>query len=142
LNGGGVMNISEISRSSGLPYSTTRKYLLLLERAGFFISKIVDGSREYPDDSERYVLRIAKLKNIGYKLDDCIEKLKAGDIEENTRISQLENKISDLTRQVYTLSDLLQKNLSSQPALSGGSFWYHIKLAFKSLFSGNKKSGK
>jgi DNA-binding transcriptional MerR regulator len=145
------MNISEISRETGLPYSTTRKYLVLLEKSGFITSKMVDGAREYPTDSDKYVTRIVQLRNIGYTLDETIEKIKSGDKDSTIKIQYLEKEIIDLKREIYNLSSLLQntlRQLESPPKKDEPieispkhGFFHHMKQAFKSLLPGNKKSG-
>lgn len=135
IRGGDAININEISKLTGLPYSTTRKYLLLLEQAGFFSSRTKDGARIFPDDSAGLVSRLARLSSDNVPLVEAIERLKGGDLEETTKLRNLEKQIEGLTRNVESLSALVQVQLSKAPALpERAGFWYHVKAAFASLF--------
>lgn len=110
--GGGMLKIAEISKKAGLPYSTARKYLMLLQEAGFFESKLVDGARMFPPLALPLVMQISRLSSEGLLLAEAVEMLKRGEIEQSPRVQELEKKIDDLSKQVRTLSDLLQIALS------------------------------
>ena len=58
------MNIKEISNQSGLPYSTARKYLVLLEESGLLSSRLEEGSRVFDNQSVRYVKGYVKTPQI------------------------------------------------------------------------------
>ncbi len=131
------MNIKEISEKSGLPYSTTRKYLVLLEESGLLKSSIEEGSRVFGADSVRFVRRIASMSKDGIALKDAIEKIRITPyaVSDDSEVAGLQKQINDLTKEVRSLSDLLQIELSKQKALPERSgFWYHLKAAFRSLF--------
>jgi DNA-binding transcriptional MerR regulator len=131
------VNIKEISEKSGLPYSTTRKYLVLLEESGLLKSSIEEGSRVFGADSVRFVRRIASMSKDGIALKDAIEKIRITPyaVSDDSEVAGLQKQINDLTKEVRSLSDLLQIELSKQKALPERSgFWYHLKAAFRSLF--------
>ena len=157
------MNINEISKKTGLPYSSTRKYLVLLEESGFFKSKIEEGARVFPDEAASLIARLARLSSDGVPLKEGIERLKGGDLEEKNKLDDIERRLNDLTNSLAGISQLLQVELSklqNVPALpesvdqlsklrhdilrlsekidkqerEGGGFWYHLKTAFGSLF--------
>ena len=70
------LNIKEISHESGLAYSTTRKYLVLLEEAELLKSSIEEGSRVFEDQAVRYVKRLASLSSKGVPLKEALQKIK------------------------------------------------------------------
>jgi DNA-binding transcriptional MerR regulator len=82
IKGGIQLNINEISKKTGLPYSSTRKYLVLLEEAGFFKSKVEEGARVFPDEAASLIARLSRLSSDGVPLKEGIERLKGGDLEE------------------------------------------------------------
>lgn len=161
---GSTMNINQVAKQTGLPYSSTRKYLVLLEEAGFFKSKIEEGARVFPDESVSMVSRLARLSSDGVPLKEAIERLKGGDLEEKTKLDEIEKRLNDLTNGLAGISQLLQVELSklqNVPALpesvdqlsklrhdilrlserldkaessKGGGFWFHLKAAFGSIF--------
>jgi DNA-binding transcriptional MerR regulator len=139
------MNISEISQLTKLPYSTTRKYLVLLEKSGFITSKMVDGAKEYPTGTAKYVTRIMQLRNTGYTLHETIEKIKTGDKDTTTTVESLQKDVIDLKREIYNLSNLLQttlrqlENPNKEQSHQKSGFFHYMKLAFKSLLPGSKK---
>lgn len=157
------MNINEISKKTGLPYSSTRKYLVLLEESGFFKSKIEEGARVFPDEAASLIARLARLSSDGVPLKEAIERLKGGDLEEKNKLDDIERRLNDLTNGLAGISQLLQVELSklqNVPALpesidqlsklrhdilrlsekiekqerEGGGFWFHLKAAFGSIF--------
>ncbi len=136
------LNIKEISHESGLAYSTTRKYLVLLEEAELLKSSIEEGSRVFGADSVRFVRRIASMSKDGIALKDAIEKIRITPyaVSDDSEVAGLQKQINDLTKEVQSLSDLLQIELSKQKALPERSgFWYHFKAAFSSLWSGLRR---
>ncbi len=157
------MNINEISKKTGLPYSSTRKYLVLLEESGFFKSKVEEGARVFPDEAASLISRLARLSSDGVPLKEAIERLKGGNLEERNKLDEIENRLNDLTSNLAGLSQLLQVELSKLqqiPALpesvdqlaklrhdilklsekfekqerESGGFWFHLRAAFSSLF--------
>ncbi len=131
------MNITEISEKCKLPYSTTRKYLVLLEDAKLLESRLKDGSRVFSDDAVRYVKRMARMSKDGLPLPEAIERIRETPyaVSDNSEVAGLQEQINTLTKEVKSLSDLLQLELSRQKALPETSgFWYHLKAAFRSLF--------
>ncbi len=131
------MNINQAAKQTGLPYSSARKYLVLLEDSGFFKSKIEEGARVFPDEAASLIARLARLSSDGVPLKEAIERLKGGDLEEKTKLDEIEKRLNDLTNGLAGISDLLQVELSKQKALpetSGQGFWYHLKAAFGSIF--------
>ena len=133
------LNIKEISHESGLAYSTTRKYLVLLEEAELLKSSIEEGSRVFEGQAVRYVKRLASLKKKKKKKKEALEKIKEApyQVSDDSEVAVLQKQINDLSKEVRSLSDLLQVELSKQKALperSGQGFWYHLKAAFNSLF--------
>lgn len=157
------MNINEISKKTGLPYSSTRKYLVLLEESGFFKSKVEEGARVFPDEAASLIARLARLSSDGVPLKEAIERLKGGDLEEKNKLEEIERKINELSGNVAGLSQLLQVELNKLqqiPALpegvdqisklrrdilklserfekqerEAGGFWFHLRVAFSSLF--------
>jgi len=133
------MNITEISEKCKLPYSTTRKYLVLLEDAKLLESRLKDGSRVFSDDAVRYVKRMARMSKDGLPLPEAIERIRETPyaVSDNSEVAGLQDQIYKLTKEVQSLSDLLQVELSRQKALperSGTGFWFHLKAAFSSLF--------
>ncbi len=138
------MNIKEISHESGLAYSTTRKYLVLLEEAELLKSIIEEGSRVFEGQAVRYVKRLASLSSKGVPLKEALEKIKEApyQVSDDSEVAVLQKQINDLSKEVRSLSDLLQVELSKQKALperSGQGFWYHFKAAFSSLWSGLRR---
>ena len=136
------MNIKKISRESGLPYSTARKYLVLLEEAGLLKSSIEEGSRVFGSESIRYIKRLASMSKDGIPLKEAIERIRESPyaVSDNSEVAGLQEQINTLTKEIKSLSDLLQVELSKQKALperSGQGFWYHLKAAFNSLFRRN-----
>ncbi len=161
------LNINEIAKQTGLPYSTARKYLVLLEEAGYFRSSMVEGAREFPKEAPPLVARLSRLSNDGVPLKEAIERLKGGDLEEKNKLDEIENRLKDLTNNLAGISQLLQVELSklqNVPALpesvdqlsklrqdilrlserldkaeisKGGGFWFHLKAAFGSIFKKN-----
>ena len=158
------MNINQAAKQTGLPYSSARKYLVLLEDSGFFKSKIEEGARVFPDEAASLIARLARLSSDGVPLKEAIERLKGGDLEEKTKLDEIEKRLNDLTNGLAGISDLLQVELSklqNVPALPEsidqlsklrhdilklserldkteqaklGGFWFHIKTAFGSIF--------
>lgn len=128
------MNITEISNKSKLPYSTTRKYLMLLEDAKLLESKLIDGSRVFNDDAVRYVRRMAIMSKDGVPLPEAIEKIRLTpySTSDNPEIAGLERRIEELRKTIESLSIAVQSNQKALPETSG--FWYHLKAAFRSLF--------
>ncbi len=138
------MNIKEISNQSGLPYSTARKYLVLLEEAGLLSSRLEEGSRVFDNQSVRYVKRLASMSGSGVPLLEAIERIRETPyaVSDNSEVAGLQDQIYKLTKEVQSLSDLLQVELSRQKALperSETGFWFHIKAAFSSLWSGLRR---
>jgi DNA-binding transcriptional MerR regulator len=138
------MNIKEISNQSGLPYSTARKYLVLLEEAGLLSSRLEEGSRVFDNQSVRYVKRLASMSGNGVPLREAIERIRETPyaVSDNSEVAGLQDQIYKLTKEVQSLSDLLQVELSRQKALperSETGFWFHIKAAFSSLWSGLRR---
>jgi DNA-binding transcriptional MerR regulator len=138
------MNIKEISNQSGLPYSTARKYLVLLEESGLLSSRLEDGSRVFDNQSVRYVKRLASMSKDGIPLNEAIDRIRESPyaVSDNSEVAGLQDQIYKLTKEVQSLSDLLQVELSRQKALperSGPGFWFYIKAAFSSLWSGLRK---
>lgn len=138
------MNIKEISNQSGLPYSTARKYLVLLEEAGLLSSRLEEGSRVFDNQSVRYVKRLASMSGSGVPLREAIERIRETPyaVSDNSEVAGLQDQIYKLTKEVQSLSDLLQVELSRQKALperSETGFWFHIKAAFSSLWSGLRR---
>ena len=142
------MNINQVAKQTGLPYSSTRKYLVLLEESGFFKSKIEEGARVFPDESVSMVSRLARLSSDGVPLKEAIERLKGGDLEEKTKLDEIEKRLNDLTNGLAGISQLLQVELSKlrhdilrlserldkAESSKGGGFWFHLKAAFGSIF--------
>lgn len=157
------MNINEISKKTGLPYSSTRKYLVLLEESGFFKSKVEEGARVFPDEATSLIARLSRLSSDGVPLKEAVERLKGGDLEEKNKLEEIERKLNELSGNVAGLSQLLQVELNKLqqiPALpesvdqisklrrdilklsekiekqerEAGGFWFHLKAAFSSLF--------
>ncbi len=133
------MNIKEISNQSGLPYSTARKYLVLLEESGLLSSRLEEGSRVFDNQSVRYVKRLASMSGNGVPLREAIERIRETPyaVSDNSEVAGLQDQIYKLTKEVQSLSDLLQVELSRQKALperSETGFWFHLKAAFSSLF--------
>ena len=131
------LNIKEISHESGLAYSTTRKYLVLLEEAELLKSSIEEGSRVFEGQAVRYVKRLASLSSKGVPLKEALEKIKEApyQVSDDSEVAVLQKQINDLSKEVRSLSDLLQVELSKQKALPERSgFWYHLKAAFGSVF--------
>ena len=131
------MNINQVAKQTGLPYSSARKYLVLLEEAGFFRSSMIGGAREFPEEAASLIARLARLSSDGVPLKEAIERLKGGDLEEKKQLDEIEKRLNDLTNNLAGISQLLQIELSKQKALpetSGQGFWYHLKAAFNSLF--------
>ena len=157
------MNINQVAKQTGLPYSSARKYLVLLEEAGFFRSSMVEGAREFPEEAASLIARLARLSSDGVPLKEGIERLKGGNIEDKNKLDEIEKRLNDLTNNLAGISQLLQVELSklqNVPALpesidqlsklrhdilrlsekmekqerEGGGFWYHLKAAFGSIF--------
>lgn len=134
------MNIREISKATDIPYSTTRKYLLLLEQANVINSRLKDGERIFPDSAAEQVLLIARLSGEGVPLADAVEHIKSGEVKSKERLTYLEQQIEKLTRNVITLSELLQIQLAEnrkerQPALPGkGGPFYHLGQFFRGVY--------
>ena len=131
------MNIKEISNQSGLPYSTARKYLVLLEESGLLSSRLEEGSRVFDNQSVRYVKRLASMSGNGVPLREAIERIRETPyaVSDNSEVAGLQEQINTLSKEVKALSDLLQLEVSKQKALPETSgFWYHLKAAFRSLF--------
>lgn len=82
------MNINQAAKQTGLPYSSARKYLVLLEDSGFFKSKIEEGARVFPDEAASLIARLARLSSDGVPLKEAIERLKGGDLEEKTKLDE------------------------------------------------------
>ena len=138
------MNIKKISHESGLPYSTARKYLVLLEEAELLKSSIEDGSRVFSSESIRYIKRLASMSKDGIPLKEAIERIRESPyaVSDNSEVAGLQEQINTLTKEIKSLSDLLQVELSKRKALperSGQGFWYHFKAAFSSLWSGLRR---
>ena len=131
------MNIKEISEKSGLPYSTTRKYLVLLEDEKLLESQLKDGSRVFSNDAVRYVKRISRMSKDGLSLPDAIEKIRITpySVSDDPEIAGLERRIEELRRTVQSLTDaFVASQQKALPERSGQGFWYHLKAAFSSLF--------
>ena len=136
------MNIKKISEETKLPYSTTRKYLTLLEDAKLLESKQKDGSRVFPNDAVRYVRRMAQMSRDGVSLPDAIEKIRIAPyvISDNPEVAGLERRIEELRRTVQSLTDaFIASQQKALPEKSGQGFWYHFKAAFSSLWSGLRR---
>jgi len=112
---------------------------VLLEEAGLLKSSIEEGSRVFEGQAVRYVKRLASLSSKGVPLKEALEKIKEApyQVSDDSEVAVLQKQINDLSKEVRSLSDLLQVELSKQKALperSGQGFWYHLKAAFSSLF--------
>jgi len=128
------MNIKEISEKSGLPYSTTRKYLVLLEDEKLLESQLKDGSRVFSNDAVRYVKRIARMSKDGLSLPDAIEKIRITpySVSDDPEIAGLEKRLEEMRKSIEVLSGAVLNQQKALPEQSG--FWYHLKAAFRSLF--------
>lgn len=128
------MNIKEISEKSGLPYSTTRKYLVLLEDEKLLESQLKDGSRVFSNDAVRYVKRIARMSKDGLSLPDAIEKIRITpySVSDDPEIAGLEKRLEEMRKSIEVLSGAILDQQKALPEKSG--FWYHLKAAFRSLF--------
>lgn len=127
------MNITEISEKCKLPYSTTRKYLVLLEDAKLLESRLKDGSRVFSDDAVRYVKRMARMSKDGLPLPEAIEKIRITPyaVSDDPEIAGLEKRLEEMRKSIEALSVAIQSQ-KALPETSG--FWYHLKAAFRSLF--------
>lgn len=134
------MNIKEISEKSGLPYSTTRKYLVLLEEEGLLHSAIEEGSRVFGADSVRFVRRIASMSKDGIALKDAIEKIRITPyaVSDDSELAGLQKQVEDMKRSIQAMNEMLQVNLARKELPERSGFWYHFKAAFSSLFRRKK----
>lgn len=130
------MNITEISNKSKLPYSTTRKYLMLLEDAKLLESKLIDGSRVFADDAVRYVRRLARMSKEGLALPEAIEKIRLTPyaVSDDSELAGLQKQVEDMKRSIQAMNEMLQVNLARKELPERSGFWYHFKAAFSSLF--------
>ena len=136
---GDDLNTHEVSERAKLPDAETEKYLSVLENAGFFSSKVVDGERVYPIESPALVAKLAAFSGKGFSIEEAIEMIKGGGAIEARKLKDLEKRVEKLSNNVDSLSVQLQGYLSKanqQPEKKG--FCYHFKAAFRSL--GKKKS--
>jgi len=130
------MNIKEISEKSGLPYSTTRKYLVLLEDEKLLESQLKDGSRVFSNDAVRYVKRISRMSKDGLSLPDAIEKIRITpySVSDDPEIAGLEKRLEEMRKSIEVLSGAILNQQKALPEKAGQGFWYHLKAAFRSLF--------
>jgi len=130
------VNITEISNKSKLPYSTTRKYLMLLEDAKLLESKLIDGSRVFADDAVRYVRRLARMSKEGLALPEAIEKIRLTPyaVSDDSELAGLQKQVEDMKRSIQAMNEMLQVNLARKELPERSGFWYHFKAAFSSLF--------
>lgn len=134
------MNITEISNKSKLPYSTTRKYLMLLEDAKLLESKLIDGSRVFADDAVRYVRRLARMSKEGLALPEAIEKIRLTPyaVSDDPEMFALQKRLEEMRKSIETLSGAILNQQKALTEKSGQGFWYHFKAAFSSLFRRKK----
>ncbi len=136
---GDDLNTHEVSERAKLPDAETEKYLSVLENAGFFSSKVVDGERVYPIESPALVAKLAAFSGKGFSIEEAIEMIKGGGAIEARKLKDLEKRVEKLSNNVDSLSVQLQGYLSKanqQPEKKG--FCYHFKAAFRSI--GKKKN--
>jgi len=103
------MNINQAAKQTGLPYSSARKYLVLLEDSGFFKSKIEEGARVFPDEAASLIARLARLSSDGVPLKEAIERLKGGDLEEKTKLDEMKEKQEKMSDKLDKLEKKMEK---------------------------------
>jgi len=124
------MTIKDLSEKASMNYNTARKYFIALKE---------EGLAEDPENDLVPILHeIARLSSEGKTVKQAIASIKQRGVSfESDDVASIKSEIRELKKQVSTLSDLLQLELSKQKALpekAGQGFWFYIKAAFRSLF--------
>ncbi len=149
------MTLKDLSKQAGMNYNTTRKYYMVLQE---------NGLAKSPDSGLIPILQeIARLSSEGKTVKQAVEIIKTHGISrESDEMRSLRTEVSELKKEVRSLSELLQlelRNLQEVRALpetvdqlsklrhdvltlsskleskqEQAGFWFHVKTAFSSLF--------
>lgn len=141
IKGGITLNIREVSRMIGLSYSTTWKYLKVLEERGFIrITRSYHGAKI--TDSDFAILQefVRLIRDEGISLEGALERLAKGKSGTDETVIEylrrLEKKIEDLEKENKALREIVQKYLFEVEQLKGlpkprDSFFSRISKFFR-----------
>jgi DNA-binding transcriptional MerR regulator len=138
------MTIKDLSEEAGMNYNTVRKYYLTLKEMNL-INK--------PDNSLVPILhRILSLTQQGKTVKEAIKiiydkKDQDDNIAMKAQIEQLQNEVNALKYMLQNFLPALQGSVQNTKKQGGAyvieenkekGFFYHMKMAFKSIFKRNK----
>jgi len=131
-----IMTIRELSRKFKIPYTTTWKYLKILEQRGFI--RVTKGDRGAKIDNHAIMIfkDFVDLIKEGHTITSALEKLSAGYIVADRPVieylQRLERRIEELEKENRALRDIVQKYLAEIEKLKGlpppkKSLWQRFK---------------
>ena len=118
-----IMTIRELSRKFKIPYTTTWKYLKILEQRGFI--RITKGDRGAKIDNHAIMIfkDFVDLIKEGHTIASALEKLSAGYVVADRPVieylQRLEHRIEELEKENRALRDIVQKYLAEIEKLKG-----------------------
>lgn len=117
------MTLRGLAKKLNLPYSTTRKYLLVLQEAG--IIKLREGPiglmiEEHEEEALKELLSLLKT---GYTIEGALKRMKGERVSDDTEILKRLDRIEQTLEELKEIVEELKK----EKACKKGWFWRLFK---------------
>ncbi len=107
------MNIKQLSKSTGIPYSTARKYLAVLVQNNLIsLSKDKSGTVEIDDGAQRVFVSFVEHIRSGETPSEAIKKMAEENLSKDDALSLLIEKMERLEDENRKLREIVQVYLS------------------------------